>query len=132
VAQVLQFTEFYDHKANRSLRVLSHGRTSGWTCGSLNELRSDIRQVYLGYPEFVTTEWCVINIPGLNNFSYHGDSGSTVIDFEGKIIGLIHSGNGQREHFSAEITYVTPMQWIIDDIKTTLHTDVIIERNPDE
>jgi hypothetical protein len=78
-------------------------------------------------------EYCVVNIPGLNYFPYQGDSGACVIDIEGRIVGMLHSGNGENIPFGAEITYLTPMEWIIQDIKDTLKTeDVVIEKHIEE
>lgn len=75
-------------------------------------------------------EYCVVNIPGLNYFSYQGDSGACVVDTKGRVVGMLHSGNGENIPFGAEITYLTPMEWIIQDIKDTLKTeDVVIEKH---
>ncbi|KFY45579.1 hypothetical protein V495_02910 [Pseudogymnoascus sp. VKM F-4514 (FW-929)] len=108
-----------------SLHVFKHGSTSGWTAGSLNEIRSDCRFESGSQ----TLEYCVVNIPHLNFFSYQGDSGSCVVDIDGRIVGMVHSGNGENVPYGAEITYLTPMEWIIQDIKDTLKTDdVVIEQ----
>ena len=113
-----------DHQEKASLRVAKHGRTSGWTAGSLNEIRSDCCF------QDLTTEYCVVNIPGMNRFSYHGDSGACVLNLEGEIVGMVHSGNGEKPPFGAEITYVTPMEWLLKDIKEVLNTEnVIIEKS---
>jgi hypothetical protein len=121
---ILQIPGPPDHQDRESLRVFKFGRTSGFTAGSLNEIRSDCCF------EEETTEYCIVNVPSLNNFSYEGDSGACIFDFEGRIVGMIHSGNGKGQLFGAELTYVTPMQWILDDIKETLKTDdVVIEQN---
>ncbi|OBT81969.1 hypothetical protein VE02_09313 [Pseudogymnoascus sp. 03VT05] len=113
-----------DHQEKESLRVVKHGRTSGWTAGSLNEIRSDCCF------QDRTTEYCVVNLPGMNRFSYKGDSGSCVLDLDGKIMGMLHSGNGENQPFGAEITYVTPMEWLLKDIKETLNTEnVVIEKS---
>lgn len=112
-----------DHKDQESLRVVKHGRTSGWTSGSLNEIRSDCSL------QGLTTEYCVVNVPGLNRFSYQGDSGSCVLDLNGRIVGMLHSGNGTDVRFGLEITYVAPIEWLLQDIKETLGTEnVVIEK----
>jgi hypothetical protein len=78
-------------------------------------------------------EYCVVNIPTLNFFSYQGDSGACVVDIDGRIVGMIQSGNGENVPYGAEITYVSPMEWIIQDIKDTLQTDdVVIEQYVEE
>ncbi|KFY28216.1 hypothetical protein V493_03048 [Pseudogymnoascus sp. VKM F-4281 (FW-2241)] len=118
----LKTSQFEDHQGKESFRVVKHGRTSGWTAGSLNEVSSDC-QPKIG---LITQEYCVVNIPGMNHFSYPGDSGACVLDLDGKIVGMLHGGNGENPSFSAEITYVTPMQWLLKDIKKTLNADKIL------
>jgi hypothetical protein len=118
-----------EHQDYESLHVFKHGCTSGWTAGFLNEIRSDC----CSKSGSQTMEYCVVNIPGLNYFPYQGDSGACVIDIEGRIVGMLHSGNGENIPFGAEITYLTPMEWIIQDIKDTLKTeDVVIEKHIEE
>lgn len=74
-----------------------------------------------------------MNVPGLNRFSYSGDSGACVLDLEGKIVGMLHSGIGENGTFRAEITYATPMEWLLKDIKETLKTDnIVIEQGEKE
>ena len=94
---VVQFTGSIDHEKNRSLRVVKHGRSTGWTCGTLNELRSDCRHVLPGQPDLITTEWCVFNLPHVEHFSSKGDSGAAVIDFNGKIVGMVHRCSAKSE-----------------------------------
>lgn len=86
-----------------------------------------------GQADLITTEWCVFNLPHLphlphavGNFSSKGDSGAAVIDYDGKIIGMVHRGNAKTERYRAEITYVTPMDWIVEDIKATMGTDDVV------
>lgn len=123
---ILQFTGSDDHNKNRAVRVAKHGRSTGWTCGTLNELRSNCRLVLPGKADLITTEWCVFNVPHAAHFSSKGDSGAAVIDFGGKIVGMVHRCNAKSERYRAEITYVTPMDWIIEDIKATMGTDDVI------
>lgn len=123
---VVQFTGSIDHEKNGTLRVIKHGRSTGWTCGSLNELRSDCRHVLPGQPDLVTTEWCVFNLPRVEHFSSKGDSEAAVIDFGGKIVGMVHRCSAKSESYRAEMTYVTPMDWVIEDIKETMGTDDVI------
>ncbi|KFZ24987.1 hypothetical protein V502_00513, partial [Pseudogymnoascus sp. VKM F-4520 (FW-2644)] len=123
IGGILQFTGSDDHNKNRAVRVAKHGRSTGWTCGTLNELRSNCRVVLPGKADLITTEWCVFNVPHAAHFSSKGDSGAAVIDFGGKIVGMVHRCNAKSERYRAEITYVTPMDWIIEDIKATMGTD---------
>jgi hypothetical protein len=123
---VVQLTGSIDHEKNRTLRVIKHRRSTGWTCGTLNELRSDCRHVLPGQLDLITTEWCVFKLPRVEHFSSKGDSGAAVIDFGGKIVGMVHRSSAKSELYRAEMTYVTPMDWIIEDIKATMGTDDVI------
>lgn len=79
------------------------------------------------------TEYCVVNVPGLNRFFYEGDSGSCVLDVDGNIVGMLHSGNGTDVRFGLEITYVAPFEWLFDDIIDTLKTrDIVIGQGKEE
>lgn len=121
IEDILKRTGLTDHKDRESIRVVKQGRTSGFTAGSLNEIRSDC---FNG--DFETTELVVVNIPGLNSFSFRGDSGACVVGLDGKIIGILHHGNNQKSHPLAEMTYVTPMTWVLADIKETVKTDDVV------
>jgi hypothetical protein len=108
-----------------SLRVLKHGRTSGWTAGSLNQLASNCsRNEGEGERQLVTTELCVVNLYSktrpFNNFSFEGDSGASVIDLKGRVVGMLHGGNGKSQHHALEIAYVTPMEWVLEQIREAL------------
>lgn len=117
--------DFFKLKGENYHWVLKHGRTSGWTCGRLNEIRSDCRRTWenVDREDLLTTEFCVLNIPKFNHFSFQGDSGSCVIDLDGKIVGILHGANGDGQHFGSEITYVTPIEWVIQDVRDELHLE---------
>lgn len=55
------------------------------------------------------------------------DLGAAVIDFDGKIVGMVHRGTAKSERaYRAEMTYVTPMDWILESIKATMVTDDVV------
>ncbi|RFU34840.1 hypothetical protein B7463_g1458, partial [Scytalidium lignicola] len=115
IEQALKITGPEHHMDMKSARVLKHGRTSGWTGGSLNQIRSDCRRGSL-----ITTELCIVNLPSATAFSSPGDSGSLVFDEGGRVVGMLHSGNNIGEEpktYSNEITYASPMEWLLEDIK---------------
>lgn len=76
-----------------------------------------------GEADIITTEWCVLNALHAYHFSSKDDSGAAVIDYDGQIVGMIHRCNSKSESYGAEITYVTPMDWVIEDIKATMGAD---------
>lgn len=75
-----------------------------------------------GRADIITTEWCVLNALHAYHFSSAGGSGAAVIDYDGQIVGMIHRCNSKSESYRAEITYVTPIDWIIVDIMATMGT----------
>jgi len=109
------------------LRVIKHGRTSGWTGGEVNGLRSDCQRAEGVY----STEICVLNLRHMMVFSHAGDSGSIVFDFKGRIVGMLHGGNASAGVLSMERTYVTPMEWLVEDIETQLGVRVSIPNTID-
>ena len=114
-----------DHRGYECSRVLKHGRTTGWTAGSLNQLDSNCRRGRESDQPFVTRELCVVNVISndakLKSFSDPGDSGSCVIDLDGRVIGMLHGGNLQAANHRVEITYVTPMEWVLKGIEEDLN-----------
>ncbi|KAH8820086.1 hypothetical protein F5884DRAFT_865733 [Xylogone sp. PMI_703] len=115
IEQALKRTGSEGHMDMMGMRVLKHGRTSGWIGGSLNQIRSDCRRGSL-----ITTELCIINLPGTKPFSSGGDSGSLVFDIHGRVVAMLHSANRVGDvpvTRSNEITYATPMEWLLQDIR---------------
>ncbi|KFY69586.1 hypothetical protein V496_00101 [Pseudogymnoascus sp. VKM F-4515 (FW-2607)] len=63
-----------------------------------------------------------------DGFSSKTDLGAAVIDFGGKVVGMVHRGSAKSERaYKAEMTYVTtPMEWVLEDIKATMGTDDVV------
>jgi hypothetical protein len=59
-------------------------------------------------------------------FSHAGDSGSIVFDFKGRIVGMVHGGCARDGVYAMERTYITPMEWLLEDIETQLGVRVSI------
>lgn len=118
-------------------RFVKRGCGSGLTFGLFNEVKSVVRKVYNSSTPPQATEWCVIGKPGSDSpFSRAGDSGACVWDpVTGNVAGMITAGlrkdealqSGHLEPgFAADLTYVTPLEWILEDIKECgLHLDVL-------
>jgi hypothetical protein len=105
-----------DENGDECMIVGKRGRTSKVTWGTANEVKSVTRTLYAG-KKVTSLEWCVlssISIP----FSEKGDSGSVVFDLSGRVGGILTGGQGMNA--STDITYVTPMEWLLQDINEQL------------
>ncbi|EMT72117.1 hypothetical protein FOC4_g10003970 [Fusarium odoratissimum] len=98
------------------LVILKHGRTTGFTVGRANGVHSVLRHAFEIAEEVVSSEWCIVGLG--NAFSDKGDSGAVVFDLEGRVGGMITAGLRKQDNADGfDVTYATPMQWLLDDIK---------------
>ncbi|KAJ9414973.1 hypothetical protein QL093DRAFT_2105520 [Fusarium oxysporum] len=98
------------------LVVLKHGRTTGFTIGRANGVHSVLRHAFEIAEEVISSEWCIVGLG--NAFSDRGDSGAVVFDLEGRVGGMITAGLRKQDNADGfDVTYATPMQWLLDDIK---------------
>ncbi|KAF9778096.1 hypothetical protein IL306_004259 [Fusarium sp. DS 682] len=102
---------------DRGLVVMKHGKTTKHTIGLGSGIQSVIRRPFEDGEDMISREWCVIGLDGA--FSARGDSGACVCDLEGRIGGMLTGGLKSRDNPNSgnDVTYVTPMQWLMDDIK---------------
>jgi WD40 repeat protein len=101
------------------LIVAKRGPITGVTWGRANEVKS-VRRTD---PEVTSREWCVVGLTG-QPFSAKGDSGSAVFDLKGRVGGIMTAGAGLTERL--DTTYVTPMVWLLSDIKEQLKIPIHI------
>ncbi|KAH7170105.1 hypothetical protein EDB81DRAFT_837107 [Dactylonectria macrodidyma] len=104
-----------------AILVAKHGSSTGFTVGLATGIKSLIRQP-IGEYDFQSEEWCIIgqkrDSEGRRiDFSSGGDSGSCVWDSEGRVGGMLTGGNGSGSNGAFDISYATPMEWLLDDIK---------------
>jgi hypothetical protein len=92
--------------------MLKFGRTTGWTAGVSNEIKSDLQRE----PGVISKEWCILDKSVIPRklFSEKGDSGSFVFDFKGRLGGMIHGGDDDR---ISPMTYVTHVDHLFESIK---------------
>ena len=105
---------------NDELIVAKRGPITGVTWGRANEVKS-VRRID---PEVTSREWCVVGLAAGQPFSARGDSGSIVFDLKGRIGGIMTAGAGLTER--VDTTYVTPMDWLLSDIKEQLKMPIHI------
>ncbi|KAJ3459783.1 hypothetical protein MRS44_015856 [Fusarium solani] len=110
-----------------ALVVGKYGRSTGLTIGVTNKVRS-IKRNPIGDTTFMSEEWCILGAKWKSGscrgtFSGRGDSGSCVWDMEGRIGGMLTSGldggNG-----SLDVSYATPIEWLLADIREQSGLDV--------
>jgi len=98
--------------AARSHNVLKTGAATGITTGITNPLKSFVR-----YHQAWSLEQGVLAVSECGgSFSAPSDSGSTIIDNQGRVCGLLTSGVGSRLGW-ADISYFTPMWWIMERMR---------------
>lgn len=105
-----------------------------WKCGRTTHhtfgVASGILSMYQSSNQVISDEWMVKdkNQNGNDSFSKDGDSGSFVWDSEGYVVGMLWGGKEQ-----SFVTYVTPMEAILEDIKIVCGaSDVRLVVRPEE
>lgn len=105
------------------------GRTTGHTWGIINQCQSVIRTPSASNVMMKSTEICVIHYdkPKHKVFSARGDSGSTVFDLLGRVVGTLSAGAAAQEvgrdldfwnvDFACDISYVSPLAWQLEDME---------------
>jgi hypothetical protein len=96
----------------RSHPVLKNGAASGITSGVTNPLRSFVRH----HQAWSLQQGVLLDGKCESSFSAPGDSGSTNVDRQGRVCGLLTSGVGGQLG-GADISYCTPMWWILERIR---------------
>ncbi|CCT64656.1 uncharacterized protein FFB20_00589 [Fusarium fujikuroi] len=101
--------------------VAKFGRTTGLTFGVANEAKSVLRKKLAG-ETVMSDELCIIGQKkkkGLcrEAFSSKGDSGACILDMYGQVAGMLTSGMEAQNEDAFEITYATPIEWLLKDIR---------------
>ncbi|RYP70133.1 hypothetical protein DL771_005645 [Monosporascus sp. 5C6A] len=130
-----------------SIMVGKRGARTGLTFGVKNKIEAVIRSPGCGLDDQLAWEILTVPTEGYEKFSDGGDSGSSVFDFRGRIVGLVtgstheprfkdgkrkkHPGDDTSPDTAEEvnatalgakfdgtdITFVSPIQWVLDDIE---------------
>ncbi|KAI1065802.1 hypothetical protein LB507_000244 [Fusarium sp. FIESC RH6] len=93
--------------------VIKYGAVTHYTLGKTNAVKSVLRHATPDGQCHHSTEWCIVGIG--KAFSKPGDSGSCVFNRRGQIGGMLTGGLGDDER--CDITYVTPIHWLLEDIR---------------
>ena len=106
-------------------RVVKHGRSSGWTTGTVNAIETVISGNFSACGKTIVA-WSVLPARFPNYFCYPEDSGSIVLDAEpgsparGTWVGLLFAAN-----LGYGIGYFIPMEVVLKDISLVTGCDVI-------
>lgn len=131
-----------------SFFVAKRGARTGLTTGVKNEIEAVIRLPACGSDDILCWEMLIVPVKGTDKFSDCGDSGSTVFDYKGRIVGLVTAStheprpkDGKRKKRTGQnvvpdtagevdaaelgtlvdgtdITFAAPIQWVLDDIES--------------
>lgn len=106
--------------------VMKRGRTTDMTFGIGNEILSYTRNYFLGGPPVTAKEWPILSYSKDSGpFSVGGDSGAVVFDAKSRIGGMITAGAGVTD--TTDITYVTPMDFLLAQVETLTKNKVNID-----
>lgn len=121
VSGIIQADEIHnpqnlDANGEQCLFVVKNGLTTGTTIGRVMGMESFTR-IYNEYGIKETSmEIGVLPYSNTNgSFSAPGDSGSIVLDRNGRILGMLTGGAGRS--YNTDISYVTPYWWLEKEIK---------------
>ncbi|KAK0458222.1 uncharacterized protein EV420DRAFT_1544249, partial [Desarmillaria tabescens] len=101
-----------DQNDDPCLMVIKHGNTTNLTVGRANDICSYARNYYNDDKAETSKEWAILPFDSKSGpFSAKGDSGSVIVDGQGRIGGLLTGGAGAMS--SSDITYATPISFLL-------------------
>lgn len=100
---------------NREVTVFKRGAKTGQTVGTVNPVKSVTRTLVKGDKTEYTVDTLAVTVVGLPEtpFSMEGDSGSAVIDEQGRVLAMVWGGPPDR----SDLTYATPIEFIFDRMR---------------
>ncbi|KIO20232.1 hypothetical protein M407DRAFT_30084 [Tulasnella calospora MUT 4182] len=105
-----------DANGEKCILAIKNGGKSGVTVGRATGIESFVRVNGPGGLTWTSREIAVYSYSKTDGpFSAPGDSGSIVVNWQGRIIGQIHAGAGSTD--STDVTYLTPFHWLLEQIK---------------
>jgi len=97
-----------------SLIVMKRGLATGLTLGRVNEINSFTRTYFTDTTPKKALEWVICPYDSKSPpFAAHGDSGSAIVDSQGRLGGIVTSG-----HDNLDLTYATPAFSILHSLQT--------------
>lgn len=109
------------HRGEKNeLVVVKRRSQTGVTVGVVNSIMSVRRAA--GDRPGASLEICVLG-KGNEPFSDDGDSGSTIVDWTGRIVGVLTGGAGRRAP-GRDVTYATPWEWLLPRVQKAVGGDL--------
>jgi len=106
-------------KGDPAMPVIKNGMTTGTTAGWINGLESLVRHYDRHYNiDFASLETTIIPYGGRGAFSDGGDSGSSIVDRNGRIVAILTGGGGLTN--KTDVTFATAWYALEPLIKKTL------------
>ncbi|KAF5357685.1 hypothetical protein D9758_007489 [Tetrapyrgos nigripes] len=107
-----------DSNGENCFLVVKNGASTGVTIGRATGIKSFVRHNNDYGIEKTSIEIAVYSYNKKDGaFSAPGDSGSIVVDGEGRIVGLLTAGASRTSTESTDVSYLTPYWWIEEQIK---------------
>jgi hypothetical protein len=100
-----------DANGEPCLLVIKNGKTTNVTLGRGTGLESVVRTINEYGMQMTSREFAIYPYSRKDGpFSAPGDSGSIVVDGNGRIVGLLTGGSGATD--ATDVTYITPYYWL--------------------
>lgn len=122
----LRKPQHLDANKEKCLFVVKNGLATGTTIGRVNGLKSFTRTYETYGISHTSIEIAVLRYGSAGKFSAGGDSGSIVLDREGRIVGILTGSEGPTDE--TDTTYLTPYWWIEKQIKEKFPGIALYER----
>lgn len=131
----LQKPQHLDDKKEKCILVVKNGLATGTTMGRVNGLKSFTRTYETDGTSHTSIEIAVLRYSSsgkfsdgghLGKFSDGGDSGSVVLDREGRIVGILTGSEGPN--YNTDTSYITPYWWIEKQIEAKFPGITLYER----
>ncbi|KAK1969321.1 hypothetical protein LY78DRAFT_630161 [Colletotrichum sublineola] len=109
------------------LIVGMRGRTSDLKFGIVNQVKSVTRRPFQDGRKFLSKECCIVAVGVSGEFTRPGDSGACVFDLNGRAVAMVTGGISREQasqggdnyglNYAMDVTYATPMEWLLEDMK---------------
>ncbi|CAI0642251.1 unnamed protein product [Colletotrichum noveboracense] len=103
--------------ANQALSILHRPKSPQGTTGDETELDEDDDLISLAIC-VLSRDGEYLNLSPTSSFGIAGDSGACAWDLNGRVAGMVTAGSmWDLEDRWTNVTYVTPMEWILEDMR---------------